>query len=123
MENKNKNIKFNRTNPTQPNPSHHMTHMMKYQNLTGLSSCSENRETERNRERERERGSEIERVRQSKRKKMEIGRERERERVKRNGVNEWEREKETGTERGIWEGAVIKSMNNKFRSRAELLEK
>ena len=60
-------------------------------------------------------------MRQSKRKMMEIGRERER--VRRNGVNEWERERETGTERGIWEGAVIKSMKYKWRSRAELLEK
>ena len=50
-------------------------------------------------------------------------RERERESVKRKGVNEWEREKETGTERGIWEGAVIQSMKYKWRSRAELLEK
>ena len=73
MENKNKNIKLNRTNPTHHITSHHMTHMMKYQNLTGLSSCSENREAERNREREREG------VRESKRKKMVIGRERERE--------------------------------------------
>ena len=52
---------------------------------------------------------------------MEIGRERER--VRRNGVNEWERERETGSERGIWEGAVIQSMKYKCRSRAELLEK
>ena len=49
-------------------------------------------------------------------------RERERESVKRKGVNEWEREKETGSERGIKEDAVIKSMKYKWRSRLSYLK-